>query len=204
MLATTSEGAAILIFVLCVGAIAFRVVMYTRWEQRNNPRQYDRVNHGDWAPTSDTGPMITEQPTSSGRPGGADSLSFADLRAHPAGSADPGPVPPPPPPDIPYDESWSSDPEPVIRTRPARHSDLLEVGHRVRRRQRGDVRVPDVRDADPNRRPHGPVLLHVHGHPGVCDGHDASGVGNEVGRQSVAAAERVLARPLSVWTERGQ
>jgi hypothetical protein len=116
MLATTSESAAILIFVLCVGAIAFRVVMYTRWEQRNNPRQYDRVNHGDWAPTSDPGPMITEQPTPAGGSSGADSLSFAELRAYP-GSAGSGPVPPPPP-DIPYDESWSSDPEPVIRTRP--------------------------------------------------------------------------------------
>jgi hypothetical protein len=117
MLATTSEPTVVLIFLGCVGAIGFRVVMWTRWEQRNNPRQYDRVNDGDWAPTSDPGPMITEQPTPGGQPGGADSLSFADLRAHPAGSADSGPVPPPPP-DIPYDESWTSGPEPVIRTHP--------------------------------------------------------------------------------------
>jgi hypothetical protein len=117
MLATTSESTAILIFALCMGAIAFRVVLYTRWEERNNPGAYDRFNHDDWAPPPGPGPMISEQPSPAGQPSGADSLSFADLRAFPGGSESSGPVPPPPP-DIPYDGSWSSEPEPVIRTRP--------------------------------------------------------------------------------------
>ena len=195
MLATTSESAAILIFVLCMGAIAFRVVMYTRWEAAKQSRSVRPVHPRRLGADPGPGPMISEQPTSAGQPGGADSLSFADLRADPSGSESSGPVPPPPP-DIPYDESWSSDPEPVIRTRPCGIPIYWKLAIASIAFSAVDVRVPHVRDADANGRSHRPVLLPVHVHPDECDGHDAPGVGNPVGRQSVAAG-RVPESPLS-------